>query len=40
MESEFNSKNMQKKMLGIVSSFNFNDFAANLYGDHIWLYKT
>jgi hypothetical protein len=35
MESEFNSKTRQNKMLGIVSSFKFSDFAAKAQGDHI-----
>jgi hypothetical protein len=35
MESEFNSKTRQNKMLGIVSSFKFSDFAAKAHGDPI-----
>jgi hypothetical protein len=35
MESEFNRKPRQNKMLGIVSSFKFSDFAAQAHGDHI-----
>jgi hypothetical protein len=35
MELEFNSKTRHKKMLEIVSSFKFSDFAAKTHGDHI-----
>jgi hypothetical protein len=35
MELELNSKTRQNKLLGIVSSFKFRDFAAEEHGDHI-----